>query len=99
MGRGSEEWQLITLHLAKGRSIANIARTLNRDARTIKKATENIMFKHKIRCDKGKLKRVSERDIRKVKYNLRKHPLLSRKEVFTTAGVPDISKSTRCRVL
>lgn len=103
MGRGkplnNEERQRITKFLKGGFNIDRIAKLLKRDRKTIRKAVENINFTRKTRSDKGKIKCLSNRDIRKLKFSLAKHPLYSSKQIFAAAGIKGISKSSRCTIL
>ena len=50
----------------------------------------------------GKIRKqapVSHRALRQIKKEVRRNPLQTSKEVFERAGVPDVPKSTQCRVL
>ena len=94
----NSERQKITQLLAEGKSAHDIGRVLQRDARTIKKAVENITFKRKTRKDMGQ-SMFSERDLRKIKIAAKKMPLHSSKTIFESAGVASVSRETRCRIL
>ena len=94
----SNERKFITQKLAQGLKAPQIAKDLKRDARTIKKAIIDINFKSKTRSCKGK-SMPSVRDMRKITFIVKKHPLLSSKQVFAKAGLPHIKKDTRCRAL
>ena len=83
-----------TKKIGEGLKPCQIAKDLNRDSRTIKKAIENINFGRKTRSDAGKSK-VTARCLRKIKNIVRKHPLSTSKTIFDIAGVKDISKTTR----
>ena len=89
-----DERKLITQKLGQGISKAQIARELNRDIRTIQKATQDIYYKRKTRCDKGKSK-LSEQDYRKLRKVIKKYPLLPSGAIFAEAGVPAYSKTRR----
>ena len=92
------ERQKITNLLAEGHDCKEIATTLQRDPRTIKKAISNINFKRKTRKNQGKTK-FSKRDIRKIKIAAKKMPLHSSKAIFESAGVAQVSRETRCKIL
>ena len=55
-------------------------------------------MEEKSRSDAGKSK-VTARCLRKIKNIVRKHPLSTSKTIFDLAGVQDISKTTRNKVL
>ena len=84
--------------LAQGNKPCQIARHLNRDTRTIKRAINDINYKWKTRSDMGTFI-LTERSLRKIKNIVRKHPLLSGKAIFDKAGLSHIKKDTRCRAL
>ena len=94
----SNERKLITQKLSQRITVPQIARDLQRDTRTIKKAINDINFKSKTRSNKGSFM-LSKRDMRKLTIIVKKHPLLSSKQVFAKAGLPHIKKDTRCRAL
>ena len=93
-----EERRIITQKLAKGLQPCQIAKLLKRDTRTIKKAINNIDYQRKSRRYYGKLK-VTERELRKIKKVVRKHPLATSKFIFDKAGVPNCGKTLRCETL
>ena len=93
-----EERRRITRHLGEGLQACQIAKLLHRDTRTIKKAIRDINFKRKPRKDTGS-SIVSERDQRKIRLIMKKHPLSTSAAIFSMAGVHNISKTTRCKVL
>ena len=102
MARGkalsSNERRNITQKLAQGFTPAQIGKLLKRDARTIKKAIIDINYKWEPCYTKG-TSMLSDRDMRKIKIIVRKHPLWSSKAIFDKAGLPQIKKNTRCRAL
>ena len=53
----------------------------------------------KERKDKGKLRKLSEKDVRRLKATLKKNPGSTSKDIFSASGVADVSKSTRNSVL
>ena len=86
-----DERKLITQKLGQGLSKAQIAREMNRDSRTIQKATQNIFYKRKTRSDKGNSK-LSERDYRKLHKVIKKYPLLPSGAIFAEAGCQLIAR-------
>ena len=92
------ERRVITQKLGDGLKPCHKAELLKQDIRTIKTAIENINYTRKTRSDVGKSK-ITVRDLRKIKSTVRKHPLSSSKNIFNLAGVKDLPRTTRCRVL
>lgn len=89
----NETQQIIQL-FSRRKSSLEIAKTLNRDHRTIK----NFLSKGKVTHStpkRGKPKALSSRDIRKVTNTLRKMPHASSRAIFQEAGLTEISKTTR----
>ena len=85
-----DERQKITQYLAEGVKPSDIAKLLNRNIKTVKKAIQNINYGRKPCVYKGKYK-ISDRDLRKIKKVARKHPYATSRFIFNTAGVYDIS--------
>ena len=78
-----------------------IAKELGRDHRTVEKLVIS-PAQCNGRSDKGKIRKqvpVSHRTMRQIKKEVRRNPLKTSKEVLESVGVPDVPKSTRCRVL
>ena len=74
---------------------------MDHDHRTIKKFVTNPELCNG-RSDKGKIRKkasVSHRAMSRIKKEIRRNPLGTSKEVFENADVPDVRKSTRCRIL
>ena len=69
-----QEKQNITKLLGNDKTALEIAKHLKRDARTIKKAIQNINFTRKTRSDKGK-RSFSKRELRKIAKAAKKCPL------------------------
>ena len=88
----------IVSKLANGKSVSNIAATLSRDVRTVRKFVSNPLAKA-IRKDKGKSKVLTKRDLLRVKRQLRKNPNSTSKNILDNVGLCHVLKSTRCRVL
>ena len=84
--------------MAEGVKTSDIAKLLNRNIKTVKKAIQNINYARKPRVYKGKYK-ISNRDLRKIKKVVRKHPYATSRFIFNTAGVYDISKNLRNKTL
>ena len=57
---------------------------IKRDHRTVKKASNNILWKRKRNKGKG-FKDISDRDLRQLKRTMVNHPLLTSDEVFAMA--------------
>ena len=93
-----DESRLITRHLAEGLQARQIGILLGRDLKTIKKAINDINFHRKPRKDIGK-SIVSKRDKQKIRYVMKKYPLLTSAAIFAKAGVYNICKTTRCKIL
>lgn len=82
-------------------STLEISKELDRDHRTIKKFAINPALCNG-RSDKGKIRKKApllQRTMNMIKREVRRNPLGTSKEVFANAGVPDVAKSTRCRIL
>ena len=78
-----------------------IAKTLNRDHRTIKKFISN-RTSFNGRSDKGKPRGssiVSPRMVKRIKREIRRNPLQTSNDIFYSVGLPNRSKSTRCHIL
>ena len=76
---GEHENREIVQMLAAKVQTVDIAKRLKRDHRTIKKYVENIDRQRKTRTDAGKRK-VTSRDMRKLKFALAKNPLATANE-------------------
>lgn len=102
MGRGKDlseqERNFIIKEIAKGKPQAEIASQIGRHLKTIKRFLADPKLR-KERKDKGKLRKISARDVRHLKVTLRKNPGATSKEIFSASGVKDVSKSTRNSVL
>ncbi|CAL4154317.1 unnamed protein product, partial [Meganyctiphanes norvegica] len=94
----NNERKLIMLKLEQGLSAVQIGKSLKRDTRTIKKAIQDINYKSKPRSDKGK-SMASEIDIKKIQDVVKRHPSMTSSDIFSKAGVLNISKTTRCKIL
>ena len=86
MGRGKDlskkERNIIIKELAEGKPQSEIAAQIGRHVKTIKRFfLENPKFR-KARNDKGKLRKISVRDVRRLKFTLRKNPGASSKDIF-----------------
>ena len=82
--------------LGYGKSTLEIAKNMNRDHRTIKRFVVSGQTKRKTakRCH---LRRLSPRDIRKLKVQTAKTPHATSKSIFENAGVPKMAKTARCQ--
>lgn len=88
----------IVSKLADGLTIKTIAAQLDRDPRTIKKYCTDPLKKVP-RKDKGKRRAMTRRDLSKVSRELRKNPTSTSNLIFKSAGIENVSKSVRCRIL
>lgn len=102
MGKGKSlsnaEKENITRRLANGEDLIQIARTINRDPRTVKNFLNNSCRK-RTRCDKGKFRVIRPRELTCLKRAVSLKPLSCSKDIFLEAGIDVQSKSTRCRIL
>ena len=72
---------------------------IRRHVVTVNKFLNNPLSKRKIRANRRSRKSVSRRDLNSLKRNLQKLPVATSARIFKEAGVPDIAKSTRNRIL
>ena len=82
-------------------STLEISRELDHDHRTIKKFVTSPELCNG-RSDKGKIRKkapVLHRAMSRIKKEIRRNPLWTSKGVFENADVPDVTKSTRWRIL
>jgi transposase len=93
-----DEKSAIVCQLNEGKSVKQISADLKRDPRTIKKFVAN-PFAKTMRKDKGKNKVLSRRDLSRITRQLRKAPTATSGIIFKNAGIENVSKSTRCKVL
>ena len=105
MGRrgalSQDEKSKIIQRLHDNISTLEISKELDHDHRTMKKIVTNpeLCNGH---SDKGKIRKkapASHRAMSRIKREIRRNPLGTSKEVFENADVPDVPKSTRCRIL
>lgn len=93
-----EEKKKIISRLAEGRKTLEISKELTRDHRTIKRFLNNVNHKRK-RSDKGVRRKLSRRQVSAIKREAAKHPLLTSKQLFGKAGVGEVPRTSRCRIL
>lgn len=102
MGRGKdltkEEKQTIIKETAKKTSCASIARILGRNVKTIQRFLRD-PSNRKARSDKGDLKAVNTRDIRKIRREVFRKPGSTSKAIFENSGLNEVPKTTRNRIL
>ena len=92
------EKQIIVTRLKSGMSTLQISKMLKRDHRTVKKAADNILYKRKRNKGKG-FKDISDRDVRQLKRTMVNHPLLTSGQLLSMAGIDNIKRDKRCRIL
>ena len=93
----NEKAEIVKLLAAKVQTV-EIAKRLKGDHRTIKKYVENINTARKKRSDAGKRK-VTSREMRKIKFALAKNPLASSKTIFEQSGIGRPCRKPRCNVM
>ncbi len=102
MGRAKdlseEEKHTIIKETAKKTSCADIAKILGRHTKTIQRFLEDPSSR-RVRADKGKLKSVNARDIRKIKREVFKKPGSTSNAIFENWGLKEVPKTTRNRIL
>ena len=69
-----QEREVIIKETAKGKPQAEITAQIERYVKTIKRFLESPKTRHQ-RNDKGKLRKISERDIRRLNVTVRKNPV------------------------
>ena len=84
--------------LAGGQSTLQIAKLLGRDHRTIKGYIDK-PDKLRQRVNKRKFMNITRKEITLLKKSMSKKPLVTSKEVFIEAGIHDVPKTTRWRIL
>ena len=87
--------------LHRKQTTLQIAKTLNRDHRTVKKFVLN-PASFNGRSDKGKSRRSSiacPRMVKRMKREICRNPFQTSNEIFKAVGLPNTPKSTRCRIL
>lgn len=73
----------------------DISRKLMRDHRTVRKFVADSEHR-RVRADKGTTRKVSARQIHRIKRAAAKMPSQSSKQIFEASGVP---RTSRCRIL
>ena len=84
--------------LGENVEIYQIAKTLQRDTRTMKNAVQNINHVRKA-CSDKRTTMVSDIELRKIYRTLRNSPLLSIKQIFEESGSHLSNRTTHCRVI
>ena len=101
MGRSKDltgEKSIIIKEIAKGKTPKAIAEKISRHVVTVKRFLQN-PSKRKSQTDCGVLKSVSKRDMNRLKRSVRKLPGSTSATIFEEAGLPDVTKTTRNRLL
>ena len=103
MGRRKDltdaEKGIIIKELANSTTPEVIANRINRHVVTVNKFLNDPLKKRKIRAHCGSRKSVSKRDLNSLKRKLRKLPGATTARMYKKAGVPDIAKTKRNRIL
>ncbi len=84
--------------LGQGMKTLDVSRKRKRDHRTVKRFVADSEHR-RVRADKGKMRKVSARQIRWIKRAAAKMPLQSSKQVFEAAGASGVPQTSRCRIL
>ena len=92
------EKSIIIKEIAKGKTTESIAERINRHVVTVTRFLQN-PAKRKPRSDRGVRKSVSKWDMNQLRRILRKMPGATSESVFKEAGLPDVPKTTRNRIL
>ncbi|CAK6982570.1 hypothetical protein NFI96_000791 [Scomber scombrus] len=72
--------------------------SLKRDHRTVKRFVAD-SERRRVRADKGIMRKISARQIHRIKRAAVKMPLRSSKQVFEAAGASGVPRTSRCRIL
>ena len=94
----TDEKNKIVQMLSNGERSNDIAKDLGRDHRTIKKFIDNSQNGRKKREEKP-FRKLCNRDLNRIRREVVRRPLASSKDLFTSVGLGDTPRSTRCRVL
>ena len=92
-----ERRQIVT-NLAIGKSTLEISKILKRDHRTVKRFVEEGKVERK-QHKRGRPSVTTSRDLRKIKRSLSQNPHSTSQTIFEAAGVTNVSKRTRNRIL
>ena len=102
MGRkgslSASEKSIITSQLAEGKSTLEILKNIGRYHQTVKNFVKD-PTKVRKRVDKGESRVVSRRSLSQIKREVMKNPGQTSKELFNRIGEPNVSRTTRCRIL
>lgn len=93
----SEKSKIVSM-LAEGHDAKSISTEIGRDPRTVKKFIDDPMRKV-TRKDKGKWKVATRRNLSRIKRELKRNSTATRGEIFKSAGMEEVPKTTRCRIL
>ena len=94
----SQEKAKIVKCLAEGCSSLEISKIIHRDHRTVKKFVNDSQHV-RTRVDKPSRRVLSGRDLAAVKREMSRKPISTSAQIFQAAGLPHVSRSTRCRAL
>ena len=93
----ASEKDRIVAGLSERKSLVDLAKELGRDRRTLSSFVKNPNTKS--RKDKDLRRKLSPRDLRKIRRQVMKQPCNTSAAIFDKAGVPSVSRQTRCNVL
>lgn len=92
-----EQAKIIKL-LGQGHTATSIAKILGRDVRTIRKFITNGKQERKKR-NEAKVKKITKREMVLRKREVARNPLSSSAALFKAAGIGEVPRTTRCRIL
>ncbi len=84
--------------LGQGTKTLDISQKLKHDYRSVKRFVADSEHRW-VRADKGRMRKVSARQIRRIKRAAAKMSLQSSKQVFEAAGASGVLQTSRCRIL
>ena len=93
----ASEKDRIVAGLSGRKSLVDLAKELGRDRRTLSSFVKNPNTKS-IK-DKDSRRKLSSRDLRKIRRQVMKQSCNTSAAIFDKAGVPSVSRQTRCNVL
>ena len=94
----AEDKERVVQLLGEDHSTLEIAKTLDRDYRTIKKVANNVnkVWTRKTKKFKAKLTR---QDYSRLSREVKNNPLQTSKQVFYACGISGVNRTTRCQIL
>ncbi|KAL6456377.1 hypothetical protein MHYP_G00349200 [Metynnis hypsauchen] len=84
--------------LGQGMKTLDVSRKSKHDHRTVKRFVTDSEHR-RVRADKGRMRKVSARQVHRIKRAAAKMSLQTSKQVFEAAGVSGVPRTSRCRIL